>query len=60
MMIPLLAYASTYRVLAVVMIVAVLGFLAMTTGLKRPIEADGEDSAWRGQVPHHECRTKRS
>ncbi|MHB8996285.1 MAG: MFS transporter [Armatimonadota bacterium] len=39
-MISLLAYASTYRVLALVMVVALLGFLALTAGLERQVQVD--------------------
>jgi len=35
LLIPLLAYANTYRALALLMVVALAGFLAMTTGLAR-------------------------
>jgi MFS transporter, DHA1 family, multidrug resistance protein len=41
LMIPVLAYAMTYRVLALLMVVAVVGFLALTTRLNAGIEAEG-------------------
>ncbi|MEI6503655.1 MAG: MFS transporter, partial [Armatimonadota bacterium] len=41
LLIPLLAYANTYRILAVLMVVAMGGFLAMTAGE-------------RGEKPAHE------
>lgn len=40
LMIPVLAYAATYRVLALVMVVAMLGFLALTVRLQAEIRGE--------------------
>jgi len=44
LLIPLLAYANTYRLLALLMLVAIPGFLTMTSSLHQQMQAEESDA----------------